>query len=164
MKRKIISSLFSSAVLSLSVFGFFGVSVTVQASPITLLAASCNPGAGGLAATVFTPWYKYLPGEDVNGKCRAQAATIGGNGADKDDVNIGKTVSLVLIAVIELLTHVAGLVAVGFMIWGSILYVTSQGEPTGLNNAKSTLVNAVIGFVIVILAIGVVQFVGNAVR
>lgn len=124
-------------------------------------AAPCDltPGRGGaISSTIkITPWYEYLPGDDSTGRCRPELPkTPGGN------VDIAKSATLILVAVIELLTRVAGLIAGGFVIWGAIQYITSQGEPEGLSNAKNTIQNALIGFVIVVLAIAIVQFVGRA--
>ena len=116
------------------------------------------------AVEVLVPWYKYLPGDDVSGKCRvsfpSKTETISGKKHSGTDV--GKTVSLIAIAIIELLTKVSGLIAVGFIIWGGIQYIVSQGEPEGTGNAKNTITNALIGFVIVVLAIAIVQFIGRA--
>lgn len=74
-----------------------------------------------------------------------------------------KVVSLIGMALLELLLRMSGLVAVGFMIWGSIQYITSQGEPEGLKHAKDTLTNAIVGFVIVTLSVVIVQFIGGAI-
>ncbi len=124
-------------------------------TPTTTFAADClNTSALG---GVLVPWYAYLHSEtDANGKCHALPAYK--NGTDTD---LLKTVSLVGIAIIDLLTRISALIALGFLIKGAIQYITSQGEPDGINSAKSTISNAIIGFVLVLLAIGIVQFLGN---
>lgn len=118
--------------------------------------ASCDLATGNatMSNAIFVPWYKYLEGEETGDppKC-----TI------KEDDWV-KMATLVGMAIIELLMRVGGLIAVGFIIWGGIQYTTSQGEPEGLKNAKDTISNAIIGFIIIVLAIGIVQFIGSAIR
>lgn len=129
--------------------------------PTHAAACTLTPGNGSLSAGVFevTPWYKYLPGDNTSGRCTpAYPRTSGGS------IDIAKTAALISVAIIELLTRVAGLIAAGFVIYGAFQYITSQGEPEGLANAKNTITNALIGFVIVVLAISIVQFIGRAFR
>lgn len=127
--------------------------------PTQSFAAACDiPNAAPLGG-ILVPWYAYLQGDDTSGRCRASAATNPDGSTD-----LLKTVSLVGIAIIDLLTRISGLIALGFLIKGSILYITSQGSPEGVKAAKSTITNALIGFVIVLLAIGIVQFLGNTLK
>lgn len=53
----------------------------------------------------------------------------------------------------------AGYVAIGFIIWGGIQYVKSQGEPSNLSAAKDTIKNAVIGLIIVLSSVAIMQFI-----
>lgn len=115
----------------------------------TAHAAPCKGGQGGLSPSIFIPWYQYLD-------CDA-------NGAPNIS-NWSEAIPLIAMAVIEMLIRIGGLIAVGFIIWGGIQYTTSQGEPEGLNNAKSTILNAVIGLIIVIIAIGITQFVAGLIK
>jgi hypothetical protein len=95
-----------------------------------------------------------LPGEeDDKGVCRVH---LGNN------IDIPKTATLILVAVIELLTRVASLIALGYLIWGSIQYITSQGEAQSLSNAKTTIANSLIGLAITLLAIALIQFLARA--
>lgn len=116
----------------------------------------CSPGSGSLAEAVFVPWYKYLPRETVLGKCSPVFPTTA-----KANYDLGKGIPLILMAVIELLLRIAGLIAVGFIIFGSFQYITSQGSPDSLKGAKSTITNAIVGLVIAIFATGFVQFLGG---
>ena len=120
-------------------------------------AGSCTPGGGGLATAIFVPWYKYLPGEQTEGKCSPVFPK-----SSKGNYDIAKGVPLILFAIIELLLRISGLIAVGYIIYGSIQYITSQGMPENLKGAKSTITNAITGLIVVMLATGLVQFIGNA--
>lgn len=53
----------------------------------------------------------------------------------------------------------AGIVAVIFMVYGGIQYVTSSGDTTKVTKAKNTIMNAAIGLVITILAAAIVNLV-----
>lgn len=93
-------------------------------------------------------WYKYLPlKEDAEGGC----------GIDNSQVDATKTVVLVLLALVDILTRVAAMVSVGFVVYGGFLFVISQGDPQKIVSARKTIVNAVIGLVIAILATQIVR-------
>lgn len=56
----------------------------------------------------------------------------------------------------------AGLVAVGFIIYGGITYATSAGDPSKVKKASSTLLYSIVGLVVVVLAAAITNFVlGN---
>ena len=95
------------------------------------------------------PWYHYLP---LNANCEIQNFTILGTNS---------SIILILLAIIDDLLRIAGLVAFGFIIYGGIRYITSQGSPDQTSKAMSTILNAVGGLVIALVAIGVVSYLGN---
>jgi hypothetical protein len=67
---------------------------------------------------------------------------------------------LVLVAnVISILMLVAGAVAITFIIIGGFTYITSSGDSAGIKKAKDTIVNAIIGLVLAMVAFGVVKFI-----
>jgi hypothetical protein len=70
--------------------------------------------------------------------------------------------TLVILAILDIMLRIAGLVAVGFVIYGAIQYITSQGEPDGIKKAQNTITNALIGMVIAITATAAVAFIGNS--
>jgi lysylphosphatidylglycerol synthetase-like protein (DUF2156 family) len=118
-------------------------------------AAACNkPKLLG----IFQPWYQYL---DV------QQRTIPSNGATYCSVQkfnlLGSSsdVPLVLLAVVDDLLRLAGLVAVGYVVYGGIQYATSQGNPDQTAKAQSTIINALIGLAIALIAVATVSFLGN---
>lgn len=111
-----------------------------------LFAASCQ-GGNFLG---FPTWYKYLDGyvDPKTGMCAPQM-----NGLND--------VWLVLAAVIEILLRVAALLAVGFVIYGGISYMTSNGEPDKTTKARHTIISALIGLGIAISAGVVVGFIAG---
>lgn len=127
--------------------------VTQYTSLLTHFAqASCQ-----LPGQVFgiPTWYKYLPGQtDVaTGTCQVSP-----------DINIFNMSSLLSIgvAVIEILLRVGALVAVGYIIYAGFMYITSNGDPERAKSAKDTILNALIGLVIVIAATAIVSFIGSS--
>ena len=68
---------------------------------------------------------------------------------------------LIGLAILDDLIRIAALVAVGFVIYGGIQYVTSQGSPDQTKQAQQTIINALIGLVLAILASSIVAFIGN---
>jgi type IV secretory pathway VirB2 component (pilin) len=61
--------------------------------------------------------------------------------------------------IIDLLLYLAGMIAVIMIIIAGIRYVTSNGDPQTASKAKNTIIYAVIGLVITILAYAIVNFV-----
>lgn len=68
---------------------------------------------------------------------------------------------LIALAVLDDLIRIAGLVAVGYVIWGGIQYVTSQGSPDATRKAQHTIINALIGVGVAIIASSAVAFIGK---
>ncbi len=62
-------------------------------------------------------------------------------------------------AVFALVYVVAGIVAVIAIIIGGIRYVTSNGDSSGIQAAKNTILYAVVGLVVVIAAAAITDFV-----
>lgn len=52
--------------------------------------------------------------------------------------------------VIQVLVTLSGLVAVAFIVWGGIGYITSSGNPEALEKSKKTILYSVIGLTLVL--------------
>ncbi len=125
--------------------------IFVVASPVlsSVKAAPCDDFNKSILG--IPTWYKYLEGEngdDVAGKCRPIIDTT------KDTLPIG-------LAVLEAALTLGGIVAVVMVFIGGFKYVLSQGEPDKAANGRKTVLNAVIGLAIIMLATSVVSFIGN---
>ncbi len=64
-----------------------------------------------------------------------------------------------LAMVLNILLGLASTVAVLFIIIGGYTYITSGGNPDQGKKAKTMLINAIVGLVIIILSFGVVNFI-----
>jgi hypothetical protein len=109
----------------------------------------------------LVPWYHYLPATDFGGKGTLGACDINGN-FSLLPTSGGGDLPLVLLAVVDDLLRIAGMIAVGFVIYGAIQYIASQGSPDATAKAQSTIINALIGLAIAIVAITFVSFLGRS--
>ncbi len=67
----------------------------------------------------------------------------------------------VLTRIISALLLFAGATTILIFIWGCIKFITASGDPKGLEQAKNTIVYALIGLVIILLSFVIVKFFGN---
>lgn len=111
------------------------------------------PCAGGNFFS-FPKWYSYLP----NG---GSVDYGGGISTCNPQIRGINDIWLVLAAVIDIMLRIGSLLAVGFIIWGAIRYIMSQGEPDKLSQARTTIVNSLIGLVISVAATALVTFVAG---
>jgi hypothetical protein len=56
------------------------------------------------------------------------------------------------------------LVAVGFVIYGGISFTSSRGEPDKTNRARTTIISALAGLAIAVLATILVSFIAGSVN
>lgn len=114
---------------------------------LTFFAIACQPGAGGNLLGLPT-WYKYLNSDITAGKCSVI-------------FNFPEDMGKIALAIVEILLRLGGMVAVVFVIYGGVRYIISQGEPEGIAKAKGTIVNALIGLAITIIAVGLVNMIAR---
>jgi hypothetical protein len=93
-----------------------------------------------------------------NLKCGTNLDTQVGN--CNDDVATGTTgINKIVTDVVNIFSVIVGIVSVVMIIYGGFQYVTSGGDSGKVTNAKSTIIYAIIGLVVVALAQFIVQFV-----
>lgn len=107
----------------------------------------CDPSPGG-SFFEFPTWYEYLQGESVDGVCRPYLAKP-------------TDAWLIVAAVFDIILRAAGLVAVLFVIWGAIMYISSQGQPDRIAGARNIISNALIGLVVAILSARLIGFIAG---
>lgn len=83
--------------------------------------------------------------------------TVSGSG----NCNAGSGPSLngIVKLVINVITLIAGIIAVIMIIVGGLKYITSSGDASSVSSAKNTIVYAVVGLIFVALAQFIVRFV-----
>lgn len=67
-----------------------------------------------------------------------------------------------IVSIINLMLSFAALLAVGAIIWGGIIYITSIGNESQIGKAKKIIFWAIIGLLITGLSFLIVRFVGQA--
>lgn len=110
-------------------------------------AMDCSAGGSFFG---FPTWYKYI--------------CAGGSGDRKLQFlpqNGTSDIVLIALAVIEIMLRIAALAAIGYVVFGGIKYVVSQGEPDKISEAKGTIINALAGLLIATFAVAMVSFLGQ---
>jgi hypothetical protein len=106
------------------------------------------------------PWYKYLNDADrLNAACELRGGFFTGP-ADNQTLDLG-VLTLAGLGILDILLRLAALIAVGFVVYGGIKYVVSQGESDKTKGALKTITNALIGLGITVFAVALVAFIGN---
>lgn len=96
------------------------------------------------------------PSELSNQACEGVIAVAGGTCGIDD--SSGKVNTLVN-TIINIFSWVVGVLAVIMLIYGGFRFVTSAGDSAKLTSARQTIIYALVGLVIVVLAQTVVKFV-----
>lgn len=71
-------------------------------------------------------------------------------------------ITVVFTKVVNTILYVLGAIAVIMIVIGGIRYVTSGGDASGVTAAKNTILYAVIGLIVAILAFAIVNFVARS--
>jgi hypothetical protein len=81
----------------------------------------------------------------------------------KDDLGLGNAPSTVgsdqVASVLGLAYFLAGIVAVLVIVIGGVRYTTANGDSSQIQAAKNTILYAVVGLVVVIMAAAITQFI-----
>jgi len=135
MKKNIKQIVLAALALPVMAFGVLGLTVTPA------LAANCTDTGAGQGLTLQN-------GADCSRGAGQQEDLFGQQG-------VFKTITDVMLFLI-------GAVSVIMLIIGGIRYVVSGGESSAVQSAKNTILYAIVGVVVAILAYAVVNFViGN---
>lgn len=190
MKNKLVNNkqiLHKSAVLALLFFSFLGfglANVPGRASAVSeeqfrQLAAKkdkdvfskvCKKDFFGLV-----PWYAYMPQSNFNydyfgyaadpnnqpNPCSIKCFNVFNQTVANDCGQTKSDIPGVLLAIVDDLLRIAGIVAVAYVIAAGFQYVRSEGKPDDTAKAQSMLVNALLGLAIAIISVAFVSFVGN---
>lgn len=105
----------------------------------------------------LVPWYEYLSLDPAHNcaitNFNDSAAVLGAQ----------SPALLIALAILDDLLRVAALIAVGYIIYGGIMYTTSQGAPDMIKKAQQTVINALIGLGVALVATSVVAFIGRSI-
>lgn len=145
---------------------------------IVLNLVSCVLGVVGYLAICFVIWggYQYMlangdPGKVAKGKKTIMNSLIGLaicmlastiSGMVSDIVAEGEENENIFTTAMNHAFLWAGIIAVIVIVIGGIQYITSNGNPSGVQKAKQTIMYAAIGLAITLMAVAIVNFVVGA--
>lgn len=160
------TQLFSAVLLCVAVLGItFIFSQRTSATPlhapviVATAADQCNNKGGFFG---LEPWYHFMPDELYPPpNCGIHCFNILIQGTANECGQTNSDIPGVFLAVIDDLLRVAGLLAVGFIIVGSFQYVGSRGNPERTAQAQSTVISALTGLAIALVAVAFVSFIGS---
>lgn len=147
-------------VLGLGAVSIVPTSAVSMPDPIVAATApdqadKCNQRFFGLV-----PWYNYMEGE-LDAECNVRCFNIFQQSVPNDCGQRRSDIPGVLLALIDNLLRIAGLVAIAFIFAGAFKYIESRGNPEKTAQAQSTIINALVGLVIAMVAVGFVAFLGS---
>ena len=90
----------------------------------------------------LNPWYAHLTRDD---SCGVAQSNFQGD-------SLIPSIWKIVLTILSDLFFIAGLLAVVYIIYSGILYITSNGDPGAAAKAKKALTGTVVGLVIVLLA------------
>lgn len=123
------------------IFNFGTVASTFAQVPVT-----GNPCSTSQGLFSFPTWYKYLSPAPPDCEPTIRSLT---------------DFWLIAAAILEIILRLGVLLSVGFITWGGFRILTSQGDPNTIKESRDTILNAVIGLVITIIATVSVNFVAG---
>ncbi len=135
-------------------------------------AASATPNVDRCKKNFFglVPWYKYMDGEFRSrtaprdsraDPCSVKCFNIFNKSQPNDCGQKKSDVPGVLLAIVDNLLRIAGIVAIAYVLVGAFQFVTSQGNPEDAATARSTIINALIGLATAMVAIAFISFIGS---
>lgn len=135
----------SLLIMSAVLFG----SVEVTQTPVSA-ADSCVKGF-----LTFPAWYRGLNISDSNCDLKSpnDLATDGKNNG------VSNYIWKIVLNVIEIVLQLIGYLAVFFIIYGGFRFMTKGDNPSEVEAARKTIMNAVVGLVISIISVALVNFV-----
>lgn len=121
------------------------IATSVTLLPQDTYAAACEqPGQHILG---LRAWYDGIATDDpATGSCTVPSDAF------KGEDNIRKNVWLIVLNIASSILGVVGYLAICFVIWGGYQYILARGDPGKVVRGKKTIVNALIGLVVCVLA------------
>jgi len=148
--KKTLKTIFLTALFMLSVAG---PAVTI-ATPTQVSAAGVNCEKTFLG---IPPWYRGLTEVKTNPQTKADECAI----VDPAGLTNGiqSFITIIVLNVIQIGLTVVGIIAFFFMLYGGFQFLTGGSNPSQIENARKSILNAAIGLVISFGAVAIVNLV-----
>lgn len=173
MIKRVFPILFSTLCMAILVAGIVGVT-TQKASARGDKAGGNNSQTASDAdckRTFFglVPWYYYMDQSFTGSRTNANEASpcdfkcfnILNQSIDNECGKSSSDLPALMLAIIDNLLRIAGMVAVAFVFVGAFQYTTSSGNPEQTAKARSTLINAFGGLAVALVSVAFVTFIGS---
>jgi hypothetical protein len=92
-------------------------------------------------------------------KAFADAPSLGPVGLPNTatSTTITGTIANLFTSVLNIILLIAGILAVFYLVYAGIMYITSAGDPGKVKTARATIVNAVIGIIIIVCTFTIIK-------
>ena len=152
-------NLIVSAVLFLGVFsGSAGVALLGGAQAQAL---SPNKACNAYFLT-FPAWYNGLAAEK-DGTCVVVSPTDLKTGPD-DTQYLSRFIWVIVLNGLQILLQSVAYIAVGFIMYGGFVYLTSAGRSDKITRGREMIQNAIIGLIISLIAVTLVAYLGGVIN
>jgi hypothetical protein len=137
-------------IASMTLITVLGIGVASIATPVVVFAASdANPTCAPSFLS-FPVWYRGLTKSSTD-------CTIVAPGDKPGDLS--NYIWHIVLNCIDIALQAVGYIAAFLILYGGFLFLTSSGEASGIQKAKTTITNAVIGLVISIVSVAIVNLI-----
>jgi hypothetical protein len=120
--------------------------------------ASAATGNCGTSFLGMRAWYDGLIADEATCELKQPVADeTGSGGSGSTSISLSAFVWTIILNVVGDLFIVIGVAAVGYIVYGGILYIMGQGNPTYINAGKRTIQRAVIGVAVAAMAVAIVN-------
>lgn len=113
---------------------------------------SAAPPCNDRTFLTFYPWYRGLVNEDENCTFKKVGVETGVSGDPTPDITLSAFIWTIILNILSIMFGIIGYLAIGFLIFGGYLYVLARGDPGRIAKGKSTVIRAIIGLIVCILA------------
>lgn len=120
----------------------------------TVLAQAPNATAGcGGNILTLKPWYASI----VDANCEIKPFPA-------DEKEQTAYIWSIVLVIVEDIFQLAAYAALGFVMYGGFLYLTSTGSPDATKKALQTIINAVIGLVVAMASVAIVGYIAGSIK
>lgn len=95
------------------------------------------------------------------GRAQAQAGTFVPPSLQPLAAGSGSTLREMILSVGTFLIWIAGALALAYLVYGGILYITAGGDAEKATKGRTAVINSVIGIIIVFMALIIIGWVRN---
>jgi hypothetical protein len=158
--------LFCAVAIGISFLGNQRAAALALPAPTTIadITDKCDKGFLGLK-----PWYHFMPnelgvpkqGSTPADRCGVRCFNLFVQAQPNECGQTQSDIPGIILAIIDDLLRIAGLVAVAFIIIGSFQYVGSRGNAERTAQAQSTVISALTGLIVALVAVAFVSFLGK---